>query len=149
MTREKFEPLFWMLPYDQQLKEVLFTCKTIAIIGLSDDPGRDSYMVGSYLKKAGYRIIPVNPRVPTVLGERSHPTLSEARTAVGDIDIVDIFRSKEHIPSIVEEALDIEAKVIWMQLGLSDGESAQKARDEGMFVVENKCLKIEHMKLRE
>lgn len=149
MKREKFEPLFWMFSYDQQLKEVLFTCKTVAIVGLSDDPGRDSYMVGSYLKKAGYRIVPVNPRVPMVLGERSHASLSDAHAAVGPIDIVDIFRSKEHIPGVVDEAIDINARVVWMQLGLSDKESAQKARDEGMFVVENKCLKIEHMKLRE
>ncbi len=146
-TNSAFEPIFWTLTPEEQLKEVLFNLRTVAIIGLSDEPSRDSYMVGAYLKKQGFRIVPVNPRVPMVLGEKAYPDLFAAKKAVGEIDIVDIFRAPEHIPQIVDDAIEIGAKVIWMQLGLEDKKAAQKARNAGLFVVMDKCMKIEHMKL--
>jgi hypothetical protein len=143
----KFDAIFWTLPYEQQVREALKTLKTVAMVGLSDDPMRDSYMVGAYLKKAGFKIIPVNPRVPMVLGEKAYPDLASARKGAGEIDIIDIFRAPEFIPRIVEEAIKIDAKMIWMQLDLEVESAAEAARAAGMFVVMNRCMKIEHMKI--
>jgi len=142
----RFEPIFWMQPFPEQVRTVLSTLHVIAIVGLSDDPSRDSYMVGSYLKKCGYTIVPVNPRVPAVLGQKSYPDLTTAAQAVGPIDIVDIFRAPEYIPEVVEDALAIDAKVVWMQLDLVHEAAAKQARDKGLFVVMDRCLKVEHMK---
>ena len=138
-----------MQTFPQQVRHVITQLKNVAIVGLSDDPSRDSYMVGSFLKKAGYNVIPVNPRVPTVLGVKSFPDLQSAYETMGEIDVVDIFRSPEYIPNIVQDAIDIGAKVVWMQLDLLVPEAAEMAEKAGLFVVMNKCMKIEHMKLND
>ena len=132
-------------PPETKIKEILENSRTIAVVGLSDKPDRDSYRVAQYLKDHGYTIIPVNPAKTEILGEKSYPDLSSIPSGV---DIVDIFRNIEAIPGIVEEAIQIKAKVVWMQLGLAHNESARKAREAGLIVVQSKCLKIEHSRMR-
>lgn len=133
-------------PLEAEIRDILETSKTIAIVGLSDKPERDSFRVAKYLKDHGYTIIPVNPVQAEILGEKSYPDLASIPVQV---DIVDIFRNVEAIPGIVEEAIEIKAKVVWMQRGLAHNESAQKARDAGLVAVQSKCLKIEHERLAE
>jgi len=131
-------------PLEVEIKEILENSKTIAIVGLSDKPERDSYRVAEYLKGHGYTIIPVNPTRPEILGEKSYPDLASIPVPV---DIVDIFRNIEAIPAIVDEAIEIRAKIVWMQLGLAHNASARKAMEAGLVAVQSKCLKIEHQKL--
>ena len=132
-------------PPETEIRDILKNGRTIAIVGLSDNPDRDSYRVAAYLKDHGYTIIPVNPAKPEILGEKSYPDLASIPAPV---DIVDIFRNIEAIPGIVDEAIQIKAKAVWMQLGLAHNESARKAREAGLAVVQSKCLKIEHSRLQ-
>lgn len=133
-------------PSSSEIVDILIGCRTIAIVGLSDQPNRISYRVGSYLKKRGYRIIPVNPFKNEIMGEKCYPDLY----AIPEhIDIVDIFRDVEAIPGIVEEAIGIGAGIVWMQLGLVHNEAAKKARKAGLCVVQSRCLMAEHEKLLE
>jgi uncharacterized protein len=131
-------------PLEIEIKEILENSKTIAVVGLSDKPERDSYEVAKYLKDHGYTIIPVNPAKTEILGEKSYSDLSSIPSRV---DIVDIFRNIEAVPGIVDEAIKIKAKVVWMQLGLAHNESARKARDAGLVAVQSKCLKTEHARM--
>lgn len=131
-------------PSSDKIQDILSGCRTIAIVGLSDQPDRASYRVGSYLKKKGYRIIPVNPFKRKIMGEKCYPDLSAIPEPV---DIVDIFRDIEAIPEIVEEAIEIKAGTVWMQLGLVHNEAARKARKAGLCVVQSRCLMVEHKKL--
>jgi hypothetical protein len=131
-------------PPDEAIRKILAENKTVAIVGLSDKPERDSFRVAQYLKEHGYTVIPVNPTRTEILGEKSYPDLA----AIGSpVDIVDIFRNTEAIPGIVDEAISIGARVVWMQLGLAHNESARKAAAAGLEVVQSKCIKIEHQKL--
>ncbi len=132
-------------PPDAEIQEILNAMKNIAIVGLSDNPERDSNDVGAYLKKNGYRIIPVNPNHKEILGEKSHPDLASVPEK---IDVVDIFRTVDAIPKIVDEAIAVGAGTVWMQLGLAHHESAEKARGAGLKVVQSKCVKIEHMRMQ-
>jgi predicted CoA-binding protein len=131
-------------PTENEIRGILENYTTVAIVGLSDKPERDSYAVAKYLKENGYTVIPVNPTRSEILGERSYPDLSSIPQQV---DIVDIFRHIDAIPGIVDEAIRIKAKVVWMQLGLAHDECAQKARKAGLVAVQSKCIKIEHEKL--
>lgn len=131
-------------PGKAEMTNMLTGCRTIAVVGLSDRPDRDSYRVAAYLKGKGYRIIPVNPAKGEILGEKCYPDLASIPEQV---DIVDIFRSVEAIPGIVEDAVKIGAGCIWMQRGLSHEEAACRARDAGMLVVQSCCLMVEHKKL--
>lgn len=131
-------------PPEEEVREILSTLRTVAIIGLSNNPERDSHRVGAYLQEHGYRIVPVNPSVPEILGERSYLDLASIPFPV---EIVDIFRKMEAIPAIVEEAIRIGAKAIWMQLGLAHHVSAQKARAAGLRVVQSRCIKVEHARM--
>ena len=144
MTEEQACEVPGCNPLDDEIKNILETNKTVAIVGLSNKSERDSYKVAKYLKEHGYRIIPVNPAVSEILEEKSYPDLLSIPEPV---DVVDIFRNVEAIPGIVDEAIKIKAKVVWMQLGLAHNESAQKAMDAGLKVVQSKCMKIEHSKL--
>lgn len=128
-------------PGADEVKEILSKYKTVAVVGLSDNPERDSYRVAKYLIEHGYRVVPVNPGRDTILGLKSYPDL---KSIPFPVEIVDIFRKPEAIPPIVDDAIAIGAKVVWMQLGLAHNESAKKARDAGLHVVQNKCIKIEH-----
>lgn len=131
-------------PSDEKIREILTQTTTIAVVGLSPNPSRASYSVANYLKNKNYRIIPVNPKQPEVLGEKSYPNLSDIPEK---IDLVDIFRRPEHIPPIVDEAIEIKAKVIWMQSGIINHEAAQKAKEAGLEVVMDRCMYVEHCRL--
>ena len=128
-------------PSPDEIRSLLSKARRIAIVGLSDKPDRASYRVGAYLKAQGYTIIPVNPVKETILDEKVYPSLKDIPEPV---DIVDIFRKVDAIPAIVDEAIAISAKAVWMQLGLAHRESAEKARQAGLVVVQDKCTKIEH-----
>lgn len=131
-------------PADEKIREILSGSITIAVVGLSPNPSRPSYGVANYLKNKNYRIIPVNPGHPEILGEKSYPTLSDIPEKV---DVVDIFRRSEHIPPIVDEAIKIKARVIWMQSGIVNRQAAQKAKEAGLDVVMDKCMYVEHSRL--
>jgi uncharacterized protein len=128
-------------PPSEEIREILDSMKTIAVVGLSDNPARESNQVAAYMKDNGYRIVPVNPAVSEVMGEKSYPDLPSIPFPV---DIVDIFRKVEFIPGIVDEAIEVGAKAVWMQPGLAHNVSAAKARTAGLKVVQSKCIKVEH-----
>jgi predicted CoA-binding protein len=125
----------------QEIRALLKTTRVIAVVGLSDKPDRDSYRVAGYLQSAGYRIVPVNPAVKEVLGEKSYPSLKEVPEK---IDLVDIFRKPEAVPDIVEDAVAVGAKAVWMQEGIVHNAAADRARAAGLQVVMNKCIMKEH-----
>jgi len=119
--------------------------KTIAVVGISDKPDRPSFGVASYLLDHGYTIVPVNPNLSEWRGIQAYGSLSGIPSDVR-VDVVDIFRKREDVAPIVEEAIKIGAKVVWMQLGIVNEEAAKKARGAGLEVVMDRCMKIEHMK---
>ena len=119
---------------DSTLKQLLTDLHTVAVVGISTNPGKDSHMVAAYLKKHGYRIIPVNPGADEVLGEKSYPDLQSIPEPV---DIVDVFRRPEFLPEIAEQAVAIHAKVLWMQTGISNEEAARTAKQGGLTVIED------------
>jgi uncharacterized protein len=123
--------------------------RTVAVVGLSPKPHRDSYEVAEYMQRQGWRIIPVNPAagVPEILGEKVYPNLTDA-AKVEKIDLVDVFRRSEDVPPVAEEAITIGAKALWMQLGIEHAASAEKARAAGLRVVQNKCLLVEHRRFQ-
>ncbi|WP_053334679.1 CoA-binding protein [Thermoanaerobaculum aquaticum] len=131
---------------DEEIKAILEEAKTVAVVGLSDNPERESYQVAAYLKAQGYRIIPVNPNVREVLGERAYPTLSDIPKDI-KVDVVDIFRRPEFIPEIVDQAIARGAKAVWMQKGLAHNAAADKARTAGLAVVMDRCMMVEHRRL--
>jgi len=116
----------------------------VAVVGLSPDPGRDSHRVASYLLEHGYNVIPVNPNVREILGREAYPDLSSIPESV---DVVDIFRKSSEVMPIVDEAIKIGAKVVWMQEGVINEEAAARARDAGLLVVMDKCMLVLHMQL--
>ena len=125
--------------------EILATSKTIAVVGLSANRMRPSYGVAEYLKSVGYRIIPVNPNQEDVLDEKSYARLEDVP---GRVDIVDIFRRPEFVPEIVDSAIRIGARGIWMQEGVVHAQAAEKARSAGLFVIMDSCILKEHAKRR-
>ncbi len=127
----------------QTIEKILRTAHTIATVGLSDDPDKPSHRVPSYLQQNGYRIIPVNPRLETALGERAYASLSDVPEA---IDVVQVFRRSDQVGPIVDEAISAGAKAVWMQLGIADEDAAAKARAAGLDVVMNQCMKVQHMR---
>jgi len=129
----------------EEVREILETARTVAVVGLSDKPDRDSYHVAAYLQRAGYRIIPVNPLVKEVLGEKAYPRL---RDVPERIDVVDVFRRPEAVPEIVEDAIAVGAKAVWMQDGVVHNEAAARARAAGLKVVMSKCMLREHARLK-
>lgn len=133
-----------ILTKDSDIRKLLATAKTIAVVGLSPDPSRPSYEVSTYLQAQGYKIIPVRPGGGEILGEKTYASLLEIPFP---IDIVDIFRKTEFIPEIVKEALKIKPKAIWMQLGISHTQAAKQASDAGISVIEDRCMLIEHRRL--
>jgi predicted CoA-binding protein len=125
--------------------QILKFSKTIAVVGLSSRHSRPSYGVTEYMQEAGYRIIPVNPNEAEVLGEKSYARLEDISERV---DIVDIFRRSEYVPAIVESAIGIGARAVWMQEGVMHSEAAKRARGAGLFVMEDSCILKEHMSRR-
>src|SRR5829696_1226059 len=129
---------------DSVMKEILLSARTIASVGLSGNQQKESYWIASYLKEQGYRIIPVNPTATEILGEKSYPDLESVPEK---IDVVQIFRKPEDVPPIVNDAIKVGAKVVWMQEGISHEEAARKARDAGLQVVMDACMRATHQRL--
>lgn len=125
----------------ETIRDLLHRARTVAIVGLSDKKERASNFVGSYLKSEGYKVIPVNPNLSEVLGEKSYPDL---KSIPEPVDIVDIFRRPDEIMPIVKQAIEIKAKAIWMQLLIVNRDAAKLAKDNGLIVIMDKCMKIEH-----
>ena len=126
-----------------RIPHILNYSRTIAVVGLSPKPHRASFDVSRYMQAAGYRIIPVNPNATEVLGEKAYATLKEAAQHE-KIDLVTCFRNSDEIPPIVEDAIAIGARAVWMQLGVSNAAAADRAEAAGLLVVQDKCLKIDH-----
>ncbi len=130
---------------DGEIRTLLQRARTIAVVGLSARPDRDSHAVARFLQRNGYRVIPVNPHLAEpVLGEQPYTSL---RHIPLHVDIVNIFRRPEHVPEIVEDAMVIGADVVWMQLGVANPSATQRARAAGVGVVANRCIAIEHRRL--
>ena len=125
-------------------KTILEQAKVLAVVGLSRRESRPGYYVPAYMHAAGYRIIPVNPYLEEALGEKAYPDLVSIPEPV---DMVVIFRRSEDVPPVVDEAIEISAKVVWMQLGIINEEAAAKATAAGLQVVMNSCIKIDHQRL--
>lgn len=132
-----------MLP-DSLISDRLREVRTIAIVGLSADPARDSHRVASYLQSQGYEIIPVNPHVRMALGR---PAVASLRDVTGPIDLVDVFRRSEAVPEIVDDAIAVGAKGVWLQSGITHPEAEARARAAGLFTVADRCLMVEHRRL--
>ena len=126
--------------------QLLQQYRHVAIVGVSADPYRPSHFVAIYLQAEGYDIIPINPRYAgqTLLGKRVYATLTEAKEAGEQIEVVDVFRRAENVPPIAEEAIAVGAKVLWLQMGIRNDEAARKAQEAGLTVVQDRCMKIEH-----
>jgi len=131
-------------PSDQQIKDLLRSAHTIAVVGLSSSRFRASYGVSQYMQSAGYRVIPVNPNEQQVLGEKAYPRLEDVPEK---IDVVDVFRRSEFVPAVVDSAIRIGARAIWMQEGVADEAAAQRARAAGLFVVMDTRILKEHRRL--
>ncbi len=128
------------------VRQSLADCKTIAVVGLSPKPHRDSFRVAKYMQDKGYRIVPINPNAHEVLGEKAYASLTEAAQHER-IDMVNCFRNSEDIPPIAAEAIAIGAKSLWLQLGVVNDAAAKQATDAGLVVVQNLCLMVEHRQL--
>ena len=126
------------------LRRILSTCRTLAVVGLSPQWHRPSFFAAKYMQEHGYRIVPINPSAPEILGQRSYPSVTAAAEAGEKIDMVDCFRKSADIPPLADEAIAIGAKCLWMQIGVIDEASAAKARAAGLDVVMDRCVKIEH-----
>lgn len=135
---------------ESQVREILRNYRVIAVVGLSADEGKPSYRVAAYMKQHGYRIVPVNPFVEEVLGEKSYPSLSEIPVEIQKtVEIVDIFRRAQDVLPVVEEAVKLKEAngkpfVVWMQQGIVNYEAAEVARKAGLLVVMDRCIMVEH-----
>ncbi len=129
---------------DSELKKILQEVKTIAIVGASGSDSRDSYKVIQFLLEQGYNVIPINPAYKEILGRECYPELKLIKEAV---DIVDIFRKSEDVIPIVQDAIVIKAKTVWMQLGVINDDAADLAQRSGLNVIMNRCIKIEYSRL--
>ncbi|MBS4217621.1 CoA-binding protein [Bacillus sp. FJAT-49711] len=128
-------------PSRQEIGEILKKAKRIAVVGISDNPARTSYMVSEAMKNAGYEIIPVNPLVDEVLGSKAVASLKDIE---GHVDIVNIFRRPEFLPDIAKEFTQIDADVFWAQLGIENEEAYQFLKEKGYTVIMDRCIKVEH-----
>lgn len=132
-------------PPSEGIRNLLDTYRVVAVVGLSPKPERDSHQVARYLQENGYDVVPINPGQKEILGRPCYPNL---KTLPFPVDIVDIFRRPDAVGPIVDDAVTIGAKAVWMQLGIANNEAARRARDAGLEVVMNKCIKIEHMNMK-
>ena len=127
----------------EAISQILEECRTIAVVGLSSNPGRASHAVAGYMMRHGYTVIPVNPNESEVFGEKSYPTLADVPVAV---ELVDVFRRSEAAGEAVDEAIRIGAKAVWLQEGVIDRAAAERARDAGLLVVMDRCWLKEHVR---
>ncbi len=125
----------------RSIADILTESEVIAVVGLSPNPDRDSYHVARYLMGHGYRVIPVNPTVEAVLGQKSYPDL---RSVPEKVDVVDVFRRPEQVMPVAEDAIAAGAKVLWLQLGIVNEAAAARAREAGLDVVMDRCIMVEH-----
>ncbi len=130
-----------MNPENETIASILSAAETIAVVGLSDDPSRASHRIAAYLKEAGYRVIPINPRIESALGEEAYPSLGEVKERV---DIVNAFRRSEEIPSLVDDALKKRPRVFWMQKDIAHPASARRLEDAGITTIQDLCIKTAH-----
>jgi predicted CoA-binding protein len=129
---------------DRTIREILSTAKTVASVGLSSSPAKESYGIVAYMQDKGYRIIPVNPTADEILGEKVYADLPSIPEKV---DVVQLFRPSEEVAPFVDQAIQIGARVVWMQEGIRDDESARKAEAAGLIVVMDRCMRAEHIRL--
>ncbi len=129
---------------DELMRQILTTSKTIASVGLSSNPAKESYGIDKYLMDHGYDVIPVNPGASEILGAKAYPDLMSIPRPV---DVVQVFRPSEDVPSVVDHAIQIGAKVVWMQVGIYNAQAAEKARAAGLLVVMDHCMREEHRRL--
>jgi predicted CoA-binding protein len=129
-------------PAQKEIKEILSTAKRIAVVGISDKPERSSYEVSAYMQQAGYEIIPINPRLESVLGVKAYASLEDVE---GKVDVVNVFRRSSETPPIAEAAVQAGAKTLWLQLGISNQDACDIADKAGLSVVMDRCIKIDHM----
>jgi predicted CoA-binding protein len=134
------------VPDDDELRRILEETKTIAVVGLSPKPHRDSHAVAKYLQAQGYRIVPVNPKGVDVLGERCYASLADVPAEI-EIDVVDVFRRSDETPPVARAAVERRAKALWLQLGIANEEAREIAEAGGLRVVMDACMKIEHQRL--
>jgi predicted CoA-binding protein len=127
-----------------RLGTILRAARTIAVVGLSPESNRPSHRVAQYLQSVGYRIIPVRPGVETILGERAYADLHSARSAVGSLDVIDIFRRSAAIPDLAADLLAVRPKLVWMQVGVQDDATAGQLGEAGIPVVMDRCLMEDH-----
>ena len=127
-------------PQKPDIDAFLRGARTIAVLGLSETPGRPSHNVARALQKFGYRIVPVNPTATEILGERSWPDLESAIRGAGPVDAVDVFRRPEHVAGIVDDAIRLKVPALWLQDGVIDEAAASRARAAGIFTVMNRCM---------
>ena len=131
---------------EEDIKKILSNFKTVAVVGISPKEDRPSYIVASYLKSKGYRIIPVRPDGDKILGEKVYRSMAEIPKEI-EVEVVDIFRKSEDVPPIVDEAVQRGAKAVWMQEGVIHKEAGEKAEKAGLKVVMDRCMKKEHQRL--
>jgi predicted CoA-binding protein len=130
------------------LRRILKECRVLAVVGLSAQWHRPSYFAAKYMLEHGYRVIPVNPAYPEVLGQKCYPSLRDIpRSVVGQVDLVDVFRKTQDVMPVAEDAVAIGAKVLWQQIGVKNEEAAALARANGLESVMDRCVKIEHGRL--
>lgn len=128
-------------PSNEVIKTVLEEAKTIAVVGLSGNPERTSYQISEAMQNAGYKIIPVNPNVDEVLGEKAYPSLTDIEE---EFDIINVFRRPEHLPAIAEEAAQTNCKVFWAQQGIVNEEAYEYLKEHGFTVIMDQCIKVVH-----
>ena len=131
---------------DENLKALLESARTVAVVGIKDRENEDAFRIPQYLQRAGYRIVPVNPKLATVLQE---PCKASLALVDRPVDIVNLFRASEHVPAHVDEILAMKPlpRAVWMQLGIHHGPSAQRLRDAGIEVVQDRCIMVDHRRL--
>lgn len=128
----------------EQIRRVLLGSKTIAVVGCSPKPERDSHAIAKFLIDAGYEVIPVNPAATEILGRKCYP---DVKSIPKKVDIVDVFRAPEHVPPVAEEAIAAKAECLWLQSGIAHEEAGKKASDAGLYVVMDRCIAVLHRTL--
>lgn len=129
----------------QEIEQILEECRTIAVVGLSSNPRRPSHGVARYMKDQGYKVIPVNPNEEQVFGQKSYPSLADVP---GKIDLVDIFRRSEDAGAVVDDAIKLGARAVWLQEGVIDEAAAKRAAEAGLLVVMDRCWLKDHMRVK-
>jgi predicted CoA-binding protein len=131
-------------PSDEEIANLLRNARNIAVVGLSEDVTKASYMVAKYIQSQGYEVVPINPHADMVMGRKAHKTLLDVE---GPIDIVNVFRRSHHVAEIVDHAIQIKAKTVWTQFDIVDEAAARRAQEAGIIMIMDRCLKIDHYRL--